>query len=204
MGGGHALQIGLHHLDQFSAVAAFSSATPQGPLRGRDIKARRTEREAQVALDQCGRDDPAFGRWQRLDGVMNDHKVRHTFWATDGAHTFTGGRASLGELAPRLFTDLQVISAAHSPRFHRQSTSSFLTRLKRFNDRMARSVEVLGGYFVLFSLTNHSIPHAARATPAEMDPLIPHRDALGTHVLVSGWTGFTCSRCEHFFDINDS
>ena len=51
----------------------------------------------------CGRDDPAFGRWQRLDNVMNEQKVRHTFWPTEGAHTFSVWRASLAQFAPLLF-----------------------------------------------------------------------------------------------------
>ena len=103
MGGGHALQIGLHHLDQFSAVAAFSSATlPDFETR---VKSNPSELNQQLKFlwISCGRDDPAFARWQRLDGVMNDQKVRHTFWATEGAHTFTVWRASLAEFAPLLF-----------------------------------------------------------------------------------------------------
>ena len=104
MGGGHALQIGLNHLDQFSAVGAFSSATPpsfEANLR----KANPEEFNDKVKLlwISCGRDDPAFARWQRLDGVMNDLKIHHTFYATDGAHTFAVWRKSLIEFAPLLF-----------------------------------------------------------------------------------------------------
>jgi len=104
MGGGHALQIGLNHLDQFSAIGAFSSATPPS-FESNLKKADATDFNEKVNLlwISCGRDDPAFGRWQRLDGVMNDLKIRHTFYPTDGAHTFTVWRKSLIEFAPLLF-----------------------------------------------------------------------------------------------------
>jgi enterochelin esterase-like enzyme len=103
MGGGHALQIGLNHLDRFAAVGAFSSATPQS-FEGRvRSDASELNEKLKVLWISCGRDDPAFGRWQRLDGVMNEQKVRHTFWATEGAHTFSVWRASLGEFVPLLF-----------------------------------------------------------------------------------------------------
>jgi enterochelin esterase family protein len=103
MGGGHALQIGLNHLDQFSAVGAFSSATPQN-FESR-LKSNPTElnENLKVLWISCGRDDPAFSRWQRLDGVMTGLKIHHTFFATEGAHTFTVWRESLGKLAPLLF-----------------------------------------------------------------------------------------------------
>jgi len=103
MGGGHALQIGLNHLNQFSAVAAFSSATPAN-FESR-VKSNPSELNEKLKLlwISCGRDDPAFARWQRLDGVMNDQKVRHTFWPTEGAHTFSVWRESLAEFAPLLF-----------------------------------------------------------------------------------------------------
>jgi enterochelin esterase family protein len=103
MGGGHALQIGLNHLEQFSAVAAFSSATPP------DFESRLKSDPAQLNQKlkllwiSCGRDDPAFARWQRLDILMTDQNLHHTFWATDGAHTFSVWRASLIEFAPLLF-----------------------------------------------------------------------------------------------------
>jgi enterochelin esterase family protein len=103
MGGGHALQIGLNHLDQFSQVAAFSSATPQA-FENR-VKSDSAELNAKLKLlwISCGRDDPAFRRWERMDKVMTDANVNHTFYAMDGAHTFTVWRESLGKLAPQLF-----------------------------------------------------------------------------------------------------
>jgi enterochelin esterase family protein len=103
MGGGHALQIGLNHLDQFSAVAAFSSATPQNFESGLKANPQELNDKLKLLWISCGRDDPAFSRWQRLDGVMTDQKIHHTFYATDGAHTFTVWRESLGKFAPLIF-----------------------------------------------------------------------------------------------------
>jgi enterochelin esterase-like enzyme len=103
MGGGHALQIGLHHLDQFSAIAAFSSATPPDFESRVKSDSPQLNEKLKLLWISCGRDDPAFARWQRLDSVMTDQKLRHTFWPTDGAHTFSVWRASLAEFAPLLF-----------------------------------------------------------------------------------------------------
>ncbi len=54
MGGGQALQIGLGHLELFSAVAAFSSAVPmnfENALQGPARRPRRSQRKNEAALD---------------------------------------------------------------------------------------------------------------------------------------------------------
>lgn len=106
MGGGHALQIGLSHLDLFSAVAAFSSAVP-GNFENRfksllDDPDGTNNRLKQLWIG-CGRQDPAFERNQKLSELLTAHKVRNTFHPTEGLHNFAVWRRYLVEVAPLLF-----------------------------------------------------------------------------------------------------
>jgi enterochelin esterase family protein len=106
MGGGHALQIGLSHLELFSAVAAFSSAVP------RDFESRfqplledpaGTNKKLKLLWIGCGRQDPAFERNQKLSELLTAHQVRNTFHPTEGLHNFAIWRRYLVEVAPLLF-----------------------------------------------------------------------------------------------------
>lgn len=103
MGGGHALQIGLAHLDLFASVGAFSSATPATFQQRATADASEFNQKLNLLWISCGRDDPAFARWERLHQAMDDAHVRHTFRATPGAHTYGVWRQNLAELAPLLF-----------------------------------------------------------------------------------------------------
>lgn len=106
MGGGHALHIGLSHLDRFSAVAAFSSAVP------RDFETRfksllenpdATNKKLKLLWIGCGRQDSAFERNQKLSELLTEHKVRNTFHPTEGLHNFAVWRKYLVEVTPLLF-----------------------------------------------------------------------------------------------------
>jgi enterochelin esterase family protein len=106
MGGGHALQIGLSHLELFSAVGAFSSAVP-GNFESR-FKAllddpEGTNRKLKLFWIGCGRQDPAFERNQKLSDLLTACKVRNTFHASEGLHNFAVWRRYLVEVAPLLF-----------------------------------------------------------------------------------------------------
>jgi enterochelin esterase-like enzyme len=106
MGGGHALHIGLGHLDRFSAVAAFSSAVP------RDFGSRfksllndpdGTNKKLKLLWIGCGRQDPAFERNQKLSELLTTNKIQNTFHPTEGLHNFAIWRRYLVEVAPLLF-----------------------------------------------------------------------------------------------------
>src|SRR6185436_17825045 len=106
MGGGHALQIGLGHLELFSAVAAFSSAVP-GNFESRfkpllDDPDGTSKKLKQLWIG-CGRQDSAFERNQKFSELLTAHKVRNTFCPTEGLHNFAVWRRYLVEVAPLLF-----------------------------------------------------------------------------------------------------
>ena len=106
MGGGHALQIGLSHLELFSAVGAFSSAVPgnfEGRFRSLLDDPDGTNKKLKQLWIGCGRQDPAFERNQKLSELLTAHKVRNTFHAAEGLHNFAVWRRYLVEVAPLLF-----------------------------------------------------------------------------------------------------
>jgi enterochelin esterase-like enzyme len=106
MGGGHALQIGLSHLELFSAVAAFSSAVPgnfESRFKPLLDAPDGTNKKLKHLWIGCGRQDPAFERNQKLSELLTAHKVRNTFYPTEGLHNFAVWRRYLVEVAPLLF-----------------------------------------------------------------------------------------------------
>jgi len=108
MGGGHALQIGLGHLELFSAVAAFSSGIPANfESRFKTLLEHpdKTNRQLKLLWIACGRQDLAFERSQKLSELLTAHQVKNTFHATEGRHNFAVWRRYLVEVAPLLFRE---------------------------------------------------------------------------------------------------
>jgi enterochelin esterase-like enzyme len=104
MGGGHALQIALHHPDLFSALAPLSSAIPP------DFQKLVTDGDAQqfnthfpLFYIGCGQSDPFYPRWQKLHETMETRGIHHTFHPREGAHVFAVWRSDLCDLLPLLF-----------------------------------------------------------------------------------------------------
>lgn len=106
MGGGHALHIGLSHLDRFSAVAAFSSAIPPNfETRFKPLldDPQGTNKKLKLLWIGCGRQDSAFERNEKLSELLTTRGVRNTFHPTEGLHNFAIWRKYLVEVAPLLF-----------------------------------------------------------------------------------------------------
>jgi enterochelin esterase family protein len=106
MGGGQALHIGFGHLDLFSSIGAFSAAIP-GDIETRYASAfgdaAKTNAGLKTVWIACGKDDSLIGRSEKFTEFLKTKGIRHTFKATDGAHTYTVWRKYLGEFAPLLF-----------------------------------------------------------------------------------------------------
>jgi enterochelin esterase family protein len=106
MGGGHALQIGLGHLDLFSAVAAFSFAIPgQFENRFKSLldDPESTNAKLKLLWLGCGRQDPAFHRNKELSELLASRRVKNTFEPVEGRHSFGVWRRLFAEVAPLLF-----------------------------------------------------------------------------------------------------
>jgi enterochelin esterase family protein len=106
MGGGHALHIGLGHLDLFSAVAAFSSAVPgdfENRFKSLLDDPQGTNKKLKLLWIGCGRQDFAFERNKKLSDLLASHGILNTFHETEGLHNFAIWRRYLAEVAPLLF-----------------------------------------------------------------------------------------------------
>jgi enterochelin esterase-like enzyme len=107
MGGGQSLAIGLNHLDLFAYVGGFSAG-----LRPADFPKTFAATAANPqAVNQklhllwigCGKDDSLMTASKAFDDFLSQHKIKHTFRESEGAHTWMVWRRYLNEVAPLLF-----------------------------------------------------------------------------------------------------
>jgi enterochelin esterase-like enzyme len=108
MGGGQALTIGLARLELFSHIGAFSAglgAVPDFPARYPNVPNRGSAINSQLRLlwIGCGTEDGAFAASRSFSTFLTDHRVKHTFHESAGAHTWMVWRRYLHEVAPLLF-----------------------------------------------------------------------------------------------------
>ena len=107
MGGGQALNIGLHHLDVFSRVASFSGAVPRGAAADAfdDVlaDAKKLNSSLKLLWVGCGTEDGLFAPNKEFSERLKKAGVTHTFHESGGAHTWSVWRKYLLEVAPQLF-----------------------------------------------------------------------------------------------------
>ena len=107
MGGGQTFNIGFAHLDLFSALGVFSSATqPEFAEKFKTVLAdtKGTNARLNVLWYGCGDKDPVFTRAKDTDALLNQHQIRHTFRVIEnGMHTWPVWRVCISEFAPLLF-----------------------------------------------------------------------------------------------------
>jgi len=107
MGGGQSLSIGLNHLDLFAYVGGFSAGLRPADFATVFAATAANPKEANEKLRLlwigCGKDDGAMVNSKAFDDFLNQHKVKHTFRESDGAHTWIVWRRYLNEVAPLLF-----------------------------------------------------------------------------------------------------
>jgi enterochelin esterase family protein len=108
MGGGQALSIGLNNIDRFSYVGGFSSGLGNAanfPKTYASVAANPEDANKRLKLlwVGCGTEDSAFAGSKSFSEFLGAHNIRHTFRATDGAHTWMVWRRYLHEISPLLF-----------------------------------------------------------------------------------------------------
>lgn len=107
MGGSQALRIGLHHLDQFAYVGAFSPAIHITDIHtdydGALGDPSTINQQLKLLWIGIGRDDflhaPVLESHQALDHAG----IKHVWVESGGAHVWTVWRQYLDDFAPRLF-----------------------------------------------------------------------------------------------------
>jgi enterochelin esterase-like enzyme len=108
MGGGQALNIGLTHLDTFRWIGVFSmgiyrESDPEQTYADALSDPAATNRKIKLFWIGCGKSDRLFESAQNLDQLLQKHEIKHTFVASEGAHTWRVWRNYLNQVAPLLF-----------------------------------------------------------------------------------------------------
>ena len=98
MGGGQALDIGLGHLDLFGSIGAFSAAS-----RELTVDPAAVNQKIKLFWIACGKEDGLFERSRKLDEMLCERNIRHTFIASEGAHTWRVWQGYLEQFTPLLF-----------------------------------------------------------------------------------------------------
>lgn len=105
MGGMQSVSIALAHPEKFAWVGSFSGAhAPDGkrylPFLEDPGKLNRSFR---LFWFGCGIEDAILARTVEHLALLNEKKVKHEWYLTDGGHTWEVWRLYLSEFAPRLF-----------------------------------------------------------------------------------------------------
>jgi enterochelin esterase family protein len=107
MGGGQVLQIGLHNLDEFHFIGAFSAAlrTQSMEEQYKEVlnDAAGTNKRLKVFYIACGKTDSLFEPAQAFDETLTKHEIKHTFVPSEEGHVWRNWRNYLADFAPLLF-----------------------------------------------------------------------------------------------------
>ena len=77
MGAAQSLQIGLHNLDQFSCIAAFSGAGNRAQWEEADPAV--LNRKLKVLWIGCGTEDPGYKNVKAMEDLLMQKGVKHVF-----------------------------------------------------------------------------------------------------------------------------
>jgi enterochelin esterase-like enzyme/beta-lactamase class A len=117
MGGGQAMQIGLHHLELFHQVGIFSAAARGANFEEqyKDLLAdpAATNKKLKILFIACGKTDSLFPSAQQFHETLDKHQIRHAFVASEEGHVWRNWRNYLTELLPMLFTTSVAASNTH-------------------------------------------------------------------------------------------
>ncbi|MCU1236103.1 MAG: putative esterase, partial [Candidatus Solibacter sp.] len=107
MGGGQSLSVGLHHLDIFHSIGAFSAALRTQAIEEqyKEILAdpAGTNKNLKLFYIACGKTDTLFEPAQAFDKTLTAKGIRHTFVPSEEGHVWRNWRNYLTDFAPQLF-----------------------------------------------------------------------------------------------------
>lgn len=109
MSAGQALQIGLTHLDLFSAVAAFSGAgrnlDPKTSFGGALADSKMANERLRLFWIGCGVEDRLYASSKAFHEALQTAGIRHVWFEGPGSHEWQVWRKHLHDLAVRLFQE---------------------------------------------------------------------------------------------------
>ncbi len=103
MGAAQSLSIGLHNLDQFAYIAAFSGGGNRTEWEKADPAV--LNKKLKVLWIGCGTEDPGFKGVKGMADLLAEKKVRHIYNESGGGHSWPNWQVYLSKYAPLLFRD---------------------------------------------------------------------------------------------------
>jgi enterochelin esterase family protein len=101
MGAAQSLSIGLHNLDSFAYVAAFSGGGNAAEWQKTDSAL--LNKKLKVLWLGCGTEDAAFKGVKAMDDLLTGKDVKHVFNPSGGGHSWPNWQVYLSKYAPLLF-----------------------------------------------------------------------------------------------------
>ena len=103
MGAGQSMSIGLHNLDQFAYIAAFSGGANRTEWEKAD--AAMLNRKLKVLWIGCGTEDPGYNGVKGMDDLLTSKGIKHVWNQSGGGHSWPNWQDYLTKYAPLLFRD---------------------------------------------------------------------------------------------------
>ena len=107
MGGGQALSVGLHHLDTFHSIGAFSAGLRTAVIdeQYKEILAdpAGANKKLKLFYIACGKTDALFEPSQALHEALSKKDIRHSFVPSEEGHVWRNWRNYLADFVPQLF-----------------------------------------------------------------------------------------------------
>lgn len=103
MGAAQSLSIGLHNLDQFSHIAAFSGASNRAEWEKADPAL--LNQKLKVLWLGCGTADFAYNGVKSLEDLLTQNKVKHVWNPSGAGHSWPNWQAYLSKYVQLLFRD---------------------------------------------------------------------------------------------------
>ncbi len=103
MGASQSMSIGLHNLDKFAFIAAFSGAGNRTEWDKADPAM--LNKMLKVLWIGCGTEDPGYAGVKGMDDFLTQKNVKHTFNQSGGGHSWPNWQQYLAKYAPLLFRD---------------------------------------------------------------------------------------------------
>src|SRR4051812_12643955 len=103
MGAAQSLSIGLHNLDQFAYIAAFSGGGNRTEWEKADPAM--LNQKLKVLWIGCGTEDPGYKGVKAMDDLLTKKNVKHVWNESGGGHSWPNWQEYFSRYTPLLFRD---------------------------------------------------------------------------------------------------
>jgi enterochelin esterase family protein len=103
MGAGQSMSIGLHNLDQFAYIGAFSGGGNRAEWEKADAAV--LNQKLKVLWLGCGTEDFAYNGLKGMDDLLTKKNVKHVWNPSGAGHSWPNWQVYLSKFTPLLFRD---------------------------------------------------------------------------------------------------